>query len=121
MHTSHFVECIHSSVNKLELFPILAVVNSVDPWIAGVWTAEVHLCMDFKNSINTTVLHDPWLVEYADMWAEYKLYVDFQLCRESMLLTVPLPQHCWRVNCNATVDTGEQVFVWAPVFSSFGI
>lgn len=48
----------------------------------------------FFSIVNATVLHDPTLFEFVDMeepqmWrAEYKLYMDFQLCEGPVSLTL---------------------------------
>ena len=48
----------------------------------------------FFSIVNATVLHDPTLFEFVDMeepqmWrAEYKLYMDFQLCGGPVPLTL---------------------------------
>ena len=67
--------------------------NTVDPWTAWVWTAQIHLYLGFFFIVNTTVLLDSRLVESTVMeesriWrADYRLYSDFWLCEGSAPLT----------------------------------
>ena len=58
-HQSLFqwVNSSHEVAKVLE-FQLYSFSNMVDPWITWVWTAQVHLHMNF---------YYPWLVEFKDM------------------------------------------------------
>ena len=75
--------------------------NTANPWTAQVWTVWIHLCA-FLSVVNTTVLHDPQLVESTDAGEPWML---FDYVARGLLTTQragdPKSPRCSRLNCRS--------------------
>ena len=93
--------CAHDYVCEIHHF--LCYKNTVDPWTTQVWTAWVHLYVDFFQQIHSTVLHDPGLVESMDVElqiprADYKVLCTFLTVQK---VSIPNP-HVVKVKLYST-------------------